>query len=269
LILRSKESVIVVKLGGEVVDSPILFELARDLQKLVASGRKVVVSHGGGPQATRLSKRLGLEPKIVGGRRVTDEATLDVMKMTVAGQVSVDLCARLRSAGLRPVGLHGLVRAHRRPPTIVSGGGPEPVDFGHVGDVDGFDLQQLELLLSAGYLPVVACLGHDATGALYNINADLVANQLAGTLHADALLLVTSTPGVLRQVDDRQSRIPTLTVREGRQLIEEGLVSGGMIPKLEDSFAALSLGVRAIYILDGQIEEALRTPGSVGTILLP
>lgn len=262
-------NVIVVKLGGDVVGSPELLELARDLHQLVASGRKVVVSHGGGPQATRLSKQLGLEPKIVGGRRVTDESTLEVMKMTVAGQVSVDLCARLRSAGLRPVGLHGLIRAHRRPPMMVSGGGPEPVDFGHVGDVDGFDLSQIEILLAAGYLPVVACLGHDAAGAIYNINADLVANQLAGALRAEALLLVTSTPGVLRQVEDRQSRIPTLTVEEGRRLIKEGLVTGGMIPKLEDSFAALSLGARAIYILDGQIEKALRIPGSVGTVLLP
>jgi acetylglutamate kinase len=263
------EKIVVVKLGGEVVGGPALFELARDLERLVASGWKVVVSHGGGPQATHLSKRLGLEPRIVGGRRVTDEATLEVMKMTIAGQVNVDLCARLRAAALRPIGLHGVVKAHRRPPVVVSGGGSEPVDFGHVGDVDGFDLPQLELLLSAGYLPVVACLGHNDAGAIFNINADLVANRLAGALRAEALLLVTSTPGVLRNIDDVQSRIPTLTVGEGRRLIADGVVSGGMIPKLEDSFAALALGARAIYILDGKIEKALTEPGSVGTILLP
>lgn len=261
---------VVVKLGGEVVaDSAKLSTLARDLLALSTTGRRLVVSHGGGPQATALGKRLGLESKMVGGRRITDAATLEVMKMTVAGQVNVDLCAALRQAGLRPVGLADVVKAHKRPPRVVSGGGPEPIDFGHVGDIDGFDLILLERLLEGGWLPVVACLGHDAAGALYNINADVVANQLAGALTADALVLVTGAPGVLRDVGDPASRIPRLTVAEGRRAIADGTVSGGMIPKLEESFAALDLGVRAIYIVAGEIARAVQEPGAVGTVLLP
>jgi acetylglutamate kinase len=260
---------IVVKLGGEVAAGAEMAPLARDLRALVDGGRSVIVAHGGGPQATALSKRLGLEPRLVGGRRITDEATLDVIKMIIAGQVNVDLCAQLRAAGLRPVGLHDIVRAHKRPPRVVSGGGPEPIDFGHVGDVDGFDLPLLRRLLDAGYLPVVACLGHGSDGAVYNINADIVANQLAGDVGADALVLVTGAPGVLRDVGDPASRIPRLTVAEGRRAIADGIVSGGMIPKLEESFAALAAGARAIYIVAGEVARALQEPGSVGTVMLP
>ncbi|MDB4967416.1 MAG: Acetylglutamate kinase [Myxococcales bacterium] len=260
---------IVVKLGGEVVGGAQMAPLAADVGALVAAGSRVVVTHGGGPQATALSKKLGIEPNLVGGRRVTDAATLDVMKMVVAGQVNVDLCAQLRAAGLKPVGLHDIVRAHKRPPRIVSGGGPDPVDFGHVGDVDDFDLPLLGRLLDGGWLPVVACLGHGPDGATYNINADIVANQLAGALEADALVLVTGAPGVLRDIKDPSSRIPRLTVEEGKRAIADGTVSGGMIPKLEESFAALSLGARAIYIVSGEVARAVREPGSVGTVLVP
>jgi len=260
---------IVVKLGGEVVASGALAALARDLERLRAEGERVIVTHGGGPQATALSKRLGLEPRLIGGRRVTDEATLEVMKLTVAGQVNVDLCARLRAAGVPAVGLHDVVEAARRPPRVVSGGGAEPIDLGHVGDVTGFDLALVRLLVDAGRVPVIACLGHDAAGAVYNINADIVANQLAGALSADALVMVTGAPGVLRDVKDPATRIPRLTVEEGRRAIADGTVSGGMIPKLEESFAALEAGAKAIYVIAGELYQALRAPGSVGTLLEP
>ena len=260
---------VVVKLGGEVVAGAEAASIARDVRALVEDGHRVVVTHGGGPQATALSKRLGLESRIVGGRRITDDATLEVMKMTIAGQVNVDLCSRLRAAGCRPVGVHDVVEARKRPPKVVSGGGPEPIDFGHVGDPTGFDLPLLERLVEGGWLPVVACLGNGAAGEVFNINADIVANQLAGALKADALLLVTGVPGVLRDVKDPESRIARLTVEEGKRAIADGTVSGGMIPKLEESFAALALGARAIHIVAGDLARAVRDPGSVGTVLLP
>lgn len=261
-------STLVVKLGGEVVDGARLPAIGRDLAALVAEGHRVLVTHGGGPQASTLQRRLGIAPRLVGGRRITDEATLEVMKMTVAGQVNVDLCARLRAVGAQPVGLHDVVRAQRRPPRVISGGGPEPIDLGHVGDVTGFDLPLIEALLAAGRLPVIASLGSDEHGAVYNINADIVANQLAGALEADALVLVTGAPGVLRVLGDASTRIARLTVDEGRRAIADGVVSGGMIPKLEESFAALQLGARAIFILDGEIARALHQPGAVGTVLV-
>jgi acetylglutamate kinase len=260
---------LLVKLGGEVVDSPSLGAIATDLRALADEGNRVVVTHGGGPQATALSKRLGVEARIIAGRRITDDATLEVMKMTVAGQVNVDLCARLRAAGCRPVGLHDAVVAQKRPPKVYGGAGDAPLDLGHVGDPVGFDLPLIERVLDGGWLPVIACLGHSTDGRSWNINADLVANQLAGALKADALVLVTGAPGVLRDLKDPSTRIPRLTVEEGRRAIADGIVSGGMIPKLEESFAALSLGARAIHIVAGDLARALREPGSVGTVLVP
>ena len=193
-------SYVVLKLGGEVVQGEHMAAIAADVAEMRAAGKRVVVVHGGGPQATDLQKKLGQTPKIVGGRRITDAETLEVMKMIVAGKVNVDACAALLAAGASPVGLHGAsaltVRAVKRPPRVVSGGGPDPIDFGHVGDVTGVNGELIGLLTGAGHVPVLACLGADEKGAVYNINADIVANQLAGALRADALLLVTGAPGV-------------------------------------------------------------------------
>ena len=268
---------VVVKIGGEVVGSGEAAVLARDLRELRDTGGKIAIVHGGGPQATELQKKLGLETRQVAGRRVTDAATLDVMKMAVAGKLNVDLCATLAAAGVPAVGLHGasglVVRAKRRPPKVYAGAGPDPVDLGLVGDVTGFNLPLLETLWTAGYVPVIACLGADAEGGVYNINADMVGNQLAAALEAERLFLVTSTPGVLRDVNDPSSRLARLTCAEARDAIATGVVTGGMIAKLEEAMAVVDQGVGAIHILgklgSGDIVRAVREPGSVGTTLVP
>lgn len=267
----------VVKIGGEVVGSGEAALLAADLRTLVEGDARIAIVHGGGPQATALQKQLGLETRQVAGRRVTDAATLDVMKMVVAGKLNVDLCATLTAAGVKAVGLHGasglVVRAKRRPPKVYQGGGPDPVDLGFVGDVISFNIPLLETLWTAGYLPVIACLGADAEGGVYNINADMVGNQLAAAINAERLFLVTSTPGVLRDVNDPSSRLTQLTRAEARKAIETGIVTGGMIPKLEEAMAVVDQGVGAIHILGklgaGDLVRAIREPGSVGTTLVP
>jgi acetylglutamate kinase len=267
---------LVVKIGGEVVGSGEAALLAADLRELVTGGARVAIVHGGGPQATDLQKKLGLETRQVAGRRVTDAATLDVMKMAIAGKLNVDLCAALVAAGLSPVGLHGasalVVQAVRRSPKVYPSAGPDPVDLGLVGDVTGFNLRLLETLWAAGYLPVIACLGADAAGAVYNINADLVGNQLAAALKAQRLFLVTSTPGVLRDVNDPSSRLTRITCEEARQSIKDGVVTGGMIAKLEEAMAVVDQGVGAIHILGklgpGDLLRAVKEPGSVGTTLV-
>jgi acetylglutamate kinase len=250
--------------------------IAADVAEMRRSGVPIVIVHGGGPQASALQQKLGQTPKIVGGRRVTDVETLDVMKMTVAGKVNVDLCAALVAAGTKPVGLHGAsactVLAKRRPPKVVTGGGPDPVDFGFVGDVVGVNGELIALLGTAGYVPVLACLGADASGGVYNINADAVANQVAIRLDARALVLVTDVPGVLRDVKDPSSRIGRMTIAEGKRAIDEGVVTKGMIPKLEESFAAIAEGVRAVHVVGrlerGDLGRAVTDPGSVGTVLV-
>jgi acetylglutamate kinase len=257
---------IVVKIGGEVVGSGEAPLLAADVRVLVDDGARMAIVHGGGPQATALSKQLGIQTVQIAGRRVTDAATLDVMKMIVAGKLNVDLCATHGASGL-------VVRAVKRPPRVYQGGGDAPIDLGHVGDVTGFNLALLETLWGAGHLPVIACLGADAEGGVYNINADIVGNQLAAAVKAERLFLVTSTPGVLRDVNDPSSRLAVVSRAQAKAAIADGVVTGGMIAKLEEAMAVIDEGVGAIHIVGklgaGDLVRAVREPGSVGTTLTP
>jgi acetylglutamate kinase len=265
----------VIKLGGDVLDGgpgASLPDLARALAAGDLPGRGLVV-HGGGAQVTALATRLGLPTQMVAGRRITDAATLEVMEMVVAGRLNVELCAALVGAGIAAVGLHagsGVIRARRRPPRVMSGAGPDPIDFGLVGDVTGFDVALLEILARAGRLPVLSCLGLDPSGQVLNLNADLAASQLASALGAEALVAVTAVGSVRRQIDDPYSRIPRLTVAEARAAIADGTVKGGMIPKLEEAAAAIAAGVGRVEIVaPHEIVAALAQPGTVGTQLVP
>lgn len=269
---RGARPTVVVKLGGDVLEGPVLAAVAADLQAAGAGERRLLIVHGGGPQVTALSRRLGLTPQVVGGRRVTDADTLDIVKMLIPGRLNVDLVAALRAVGVAAVGLagsSGVVRARRRPPRVVAGAGPDPVDFGLVGDIEGFDLALLDALTTGGYWPVVATVGLDAAGQVLNINADVVASGLAAAASAAALVAVTAVGGVRRDKDDPATRISRLTVAEARAAIASGTVQGGMIPKLEEAFAPLGAGVPAVHIVaPGEIAASLASPGSVGTLLV-
>lgn len=268
---------LVFKLGGEVIASPELPGIAEDISACAADGSPVVVVHGGGAQVTSLQRRLGQEPKQVGGRRVTDAEALDVVKMVIAGKLNVDLCAALLAANAHPIGLHGasghVIKAVKRPPRVYAGAGPDPIDLGLVGDVLSVDKQLLDFLLSRFYTPVIACLGADSSGNIFNINADIVANKVAAELKADGLVLISDVRGVLREVSDPTSRIPSLTVGQGRALINSGKVTKGMIVKLEESFEAIAAGVRRVHIVGrlerGDLLREARSPGSVGTAIIP
>jgi len=274
----------VLKLGGDVVaDSVVLAEVLADVRTLGEAGWHIVVCHGGGPQAGALQKRLGVSKVMVGGRRVTDEATLQVMKQVLAGEVSVDLVAAAVAAGLAAVGISavscGLVTAHRRPPVRVSGGGEEPVDFGFVGDIEEIRPALLRHLWAGGYVPIVNTLGLDGsphperpTRQVYNINADTVASALAAALQVDHLFLVTAIGGVLRDKDDPSTRIPVLHASQARAAIADGTIVGGMIPKIEEALDNLSRGIGAVHIIGpgaGRLEAAAQSPGRQGTALLP
>lgn len=268
----------VIKVGGELAADREKFaaSIGAAIAAFVAGGVKVAVIHGGGPQATELTKRLGHEAKMVGGRRVTDEQTLEIMKMSLAGQVSVDLAAAFRRAGVRAIcttGVSGgLVDAVKRAPTVITGAGPDPVDLGLVGDVRGVDAAAFERLHLAGFVPVLGSLSGDEQGRVFNINADTVATRVAAALKADKLFLVSNVPGVLRDKNDRSTRIPTLTSAEARTQIAGGVIQGGMIPKVEESLAMLEAGIGAIHIVGidppGAILEEARVAGSRGTAFL-
>lgn len=268
---------LVVKLGGEVIAGKALSVVAADIATLNATVAPCVVVHGGGPQATQLQEALGQKPVIIAGRRVTDADTLEVMKMVVAGKLNMDVCSALLTRGALPIGLHGasarVIRAEKRPPKVYPAAGPDPVDLGYVGDVTGINLSLMELLLQRAFIPVLACLGAGADGQVYNINADIVANRVAAELNAAGVFLISDVPGVLRDASDPHSRIATLSVSEGKQLIASGAVTKGMIVKLEESFEALLRGIPRIHIVGklhpGDLVKEAQVPGSVGTALVP
>ncbi len=243
--------------------------LARDLAEIAAT-RPLVIVHGGGAQSTELGARLGVPVRKVAGLRVTDDATLEVVKLALSG-VNVELCAALGAAGVRAVGLTGAsalaIRATRRAPL------PTGEDLGHVGDVAGVESALFGTLTAAGYVPVLACLGCDELGALYNINADTVATQVARALHAAALVLVSDVPGVLRDAADPRTRMPRLDAAHARAEIAAGTITRGMAVKLEEAFAALAAGVPRIHIVGalaaGDLAAEMREPGSRGTVLVP
>jgi acetylglutamate kinase len=265
----------VLKIGGELANDPqrLADGVGRAVAAFLEAGVKVAVIHGAGPQATALTQRLGLTPTMVGGRRVTDQATLEVMKMTLAGQVSVDVAAAFRRAGIPALcttGVSaGLVEAVKRPPRVVSGGGPEPVDFGYVGDVAGVNVERFDAIAKAGFVPVLGSLSGDAQGQVFNINADTVATRVAAGLKAAKLFLVSNVPGVLKDKNDPKTRIATLTPDEARAQIAAGVIQGGMIPKVEESVAMLEAGIGAIHIVGidpvSAILEEAKAPGSAGT----
>lgn len=269
---------IVVKLGGNVATDPEQLDaIGQDLAALAAAGAAIVVVHGGGPQVSEVSKKLGIEPNIVAGRRITDAATLEVVKYILAGQMSVDFTCGLARSGLRTVGLSGvssgLVAAVKRPPRVVSGGGDAPIDFGHVGDIVGVNTHLLRTLLDAGYVPVINSVAADAEQRPYNINADIAGTCIAAELGADHLVLLTGgVAGVLGDKDVPETRIPRLTAAQAREAIRSGVIQGGMIPKIEEALAVLDR-VGAVHILGdvsaGELRRALDEPGVVGTAIVP
>ncbi len=268
----------VIKIGGELAsDKPRLAaSVGAAVRAFLAAGVRVAVLHGGGPQATELTQKLGLVPRMVGGRRFTDEATLEVMKMSLAGQVSVDIASAFRIAGvpaLCTTGVSaGLIGARKRPPKIITGAGPDPVDLGLVGDVAEVNTALFEKLSDSGFVPVLGSLSGDAEGNVFNINADTVATRVAARLKAAKLFLVSNVPGVLANKEDPSTRLPTLTPTQAREKIASGVIQGGMIPKVEESLAMLEDGIEAIHIVGISPAHALlgeaENPGSFGTAFL-
>jgi acetylglutamate kinase len=259
-----RDQTFVVKLGGEVLnDQAVLDQLATQLALLSSLGIRLVVVHGGGPQVSALSRRLGQEPRMVAGRRVTDDAVLEVVKMVCGGQLNMELVAALREHKIQAVGLTGvdaeLIVAHRRPPVTVvdDSGASVHVDYGHVGDIDRVDPQVLITLTEARFVPVVASLAGDDDGGIYNVNADTVAESLAVALRAQKLIFLTSVPGVLRDRNDPASLVTFADPDDLAGLMANGALAGGMRPKVEACIRAATGGVERTHIIDGRAADAL------------
>jgi len=257
----------VIKYGGAAMVRQDLREAVfRDLALLACVGVQPVVVHGGGPEINQWLSRLAIEPVFQEGLRVTDPGTMDVVEMVLVGRVNKQIVNGLHQVGGRAVGLSGadgeLVRARTH------GDG----SLGLVGDVARVDPSVLIPLLDRGYIPVISSVAPNAEGQPHNINADLVAGELAASLDAAKLVLLTDTPGILKERSDPQSLIRQLTLSEARQLISDGVVAGGMTPKTECCIRALAQGVAAAHIIDGRVPHALLlevfTNAGIGTMLV-
>lgn len=261
-----RDHVFVVKMGGDIQGDPeVLDHVAAQISLLASLGIQLVVVHGGGPQATAVSRRLGAEPRMVAGRRVTDDLGLEVAKMVYAGTLNTDVVAALRENEVQAVGLTGvdahLLTAHRRPPVEVrtDEGNTEVVDFGHVGDLDRVDPRILTTLMQARFVPVVASLAGDDDGNIYNVNADTVAETIAVALKAQKLIFLTGAPGVLRDRSDPASLVTFADPDDLQILMASGALSGGMRPKVEACIRAATSGVERTHIIDGRAPDALLT----------
>ena len=259
-----RDQIFVVKLGGDVLNEPeILDAVAAQIALLSSLGIRLVVVHGGGPQASNLSRRLGVEPRLVAGRRVTDDGALEVAKMVYGGQININLLAALRDHRVQGVGLSGvdadLITAHRRPPVSVvdDSGATVRVDYGHVGDIDRVDPRVLVTLMEARMVPVVASLAGGEGDEVFNVNADTVAESLAVALNAQKLIFLTGAPGVLRDRNDPSTLVTFADPDDLAGLMANGALSGGMRPKVEACIRAATGGVERTHIIDGRAADAL------------
>jgi acetylglutamate kinase len=256
-----KGKTFVVKAGGGVFgDAASTRALIEQIGILHCFGVRVVMVHGGGPQLTALSDALGVQTRIVHGRRVTDERSIDLTAMVLSGLINTRILALCRELNIDAIGVSGvdagLVRAHKRPPSRIDGS-DEPVDFGFVGDIDFIDTTVIRKLLDNGLMPVVSPLSADENGVLLNINADTVAAEIGAALGAEKLILCTGTPGILERVDDPGSLISYTDLRGLERLRVEGCILDGMLPKAKAIETAIRGGVRRVHVVSYKAPEGI------------
>lgn len=246
------EAVHVIKIGGALVGrAQAMQALWKDVRSLQRDGTGVIVVHGGGPQMTAAATQRGHQPTIIEGRRVTTDLDLVILREVMCGRVNSELVSQASAAGCRAVGLTGadamIVQAHRRPPVSMAG---KEVDFGWVGDVDAIDPSLLYTLIEGGYTPILATLARDTRAQLLNVNGDTVAREIAISVGATCLWLMTETGGVRRNVDDPHSHLSDLSRESYQAALSEGWIQGGMKVKLDNAFSAIDRGVGSVAIAE-------------------
>ncbi|MBO5945049.1 MAG: acetylglutamate kinase [Clostridia bacterium] len=243
--------VVVVKYGGNaMINDQLKEQVMEDIVLLHLTGVKIVLVHGGGPEITDTLKRLGKESVFHNGLRVTDKETADVVQMVLAGRINKGLVNLLQIKGADAIGLSGLdghmIKAEMKDENL-----------GYVGKITGVDVKPIMDILEKGYIPVVSTIGCDGEGNVYNINADTAAAYIAGAMNAFRLYAMTDIEGILRDKDDHTSIIPCIDLKEAEELFESGIISGGMIPKVECCIEAIRHGVEKVTIIDGRVPHAL------------
>lgn len=260
--VSKRQPIAVVKVGGDVLQGEIERSgIAANVKDLVDANWRVILLHGGGPQVNELQEKHGLTPNKVAGRRITSEADLLVVKQAICGEVNVSLAQELQHVGVNAFACNGasgkLITATKRPPRVMSGAGDKPIDFGEVGDVTSVNAELLNNLTELGLVPVIATLGVEAdSGRVFNINADTTVVQIARALKADLLLLTTAVGAIYHDLSQEDTRIAQVNAEQAKTLIDDGVIQGGMIPKVEEALSVLADGVKNIAIVGPQIKGA-------------
>jgi len=267
--------VIVIKLGGSLLEKKRLLEsMLRDVVMLNFVGIKTVLVHGGGPEITREMRKLGKQPEFVGGLRVTDKATMEILHKHLVGKINKEIVLNISKHGGRAVGISGMdgnfIMA-KKMTHVVAPEGEVEVDLGLVGEIEKINPAIVNYLLGSGYVPVIAPVGIDVEGRSLNLNADTVAAEVASIMHAKKFILLTDVLGVMRDPKDEKTLISKLTIEEARKLIQEEVVKKGMIPKDEACVKAVESGVERAHIIKGSEPHALLleilTKSGVGTMI--
>ena len=250
-IQRYNGKIVVVKYGGNaMINEQLKNQVMEDIVLLRLVGVKVVLVHGGGPEINDLMARLGKKPEFVDGLRVTDKETIDIVQMVLAGKVNKSLVNLLEMKGTRAMGISGmdgrLIEAKCKDKRL-----------GYVGSITKVNIQPVLDLLENGYTPVISTIGCDTDGNLYNINGDTAAAFIAGALGAERLIMMTDIAGLLRDKDDPNTLISELTISQAAKLYEEGVISGGMIPKVDCCIEAINMGVKKVVIMDGRVPHSI------------
>ena len=264
-IQKYHDKIIVVKYGGNaMISEDLKMQVMEDIVLLWLIGVKPVLVHGGGPEISEMLKKVGKESKFVDGLRVTDEETAEIVQMVLAGKINKQLVNLLGEFGGNAVGVSG-IDGHLIEAKV------KDERLGFVGEITNVNVQPILDLIEKQYIPVVSTVGCDSEGNVYNINADTAASYIAGAMHAERLITMTDIPGILRDVNDPDSIIKRVNIEEARVLFREGVISGGMIPKVECCIEAIEKGVRRVTILDGRVPHAvlleLLTDEGAGTMV--
>jgi acetylglutamate kinase len=254
---------VVIKLGGNVmINDELKKSLMEDVVLMKLCGIHPILVHGGGPEITTMLGKMGKKTVFVDGLRVTDAETMEITEMVLAGKINKEIVFLIHQCGGKAIGLSGkdgnLIRAKKRYAKVKKEEGSEiPKDLGFVGDVEKINPEIIEIVTAAGYIPVVAPVGYGPEGETYNINADYVAGEMAISLKADKLVILTDVKGIFADFSDTTSFISTIKASEASELIERGVISGGMIPKVQCCVRALQAGVSSTHIIDGRIPHSI------------
>lgn len=271
------DSIMVIKVGGHaMVDPKIMDEIIQDIVLLRYVGIHPVLVHGGGPEITEKMQRMGKEPEFVGGLRITDDETLEIARMVLVGNINTRIVSLIGQHGGKGIGLSGkdgkMILAKKKPAQrVVIEGVEQHVDIGWVGETEIINPEIINIVTKEGYIPVISPIAMDAAGNALNINADTVAGDIAAALHAKKLILMTDVPGLLRDIKNQSTRISRVTVEDVETLIDEGVISGGMTPKMRSAAAATISGVERVHIIDGSVSHSilleLFTDAGIGTMV--